>query len=119
RSYYVADNMTIVVAGDVDPVHVRRRITQRFAAMPSGRPTRRFATEPAQTAPRATATLRDVSEAYVAVGFHVPAARHPDVAALDVAAILLGESESARLPRRLRDDEQIVTTAYAHVHALR
>ena len=119
RSYYVADNMTLVVAGDVDAAHVRRRITQRFGAMPAGRPTRRLTAEPAQTAPRATATLRDVSEVYVAVGFHVPAARHPDVAALDVAAILLGESESARLPRRLRDHDQIVTTAYAHVHALR
>ena len=47
------------------------------------------------------------------------AARHPDVAALDVAAILLGESESARLPRRLRDRDRLVTGAYAHVHALR
>jgi zinc protease len=60
-----------------------------------------------------------VSEAYLAVGFHVPSARHSDVAALDVAAILLGESESARLPRLLRDRDQLVTGAYAHVHALR
>ncbi len=119
RSFYVADNMTIVVAGDVDPHEVHRAIARRFARMPSGRPQRRVTAEPAQTSPRAVASLREVSEAYVAIGFHVPPARHPDVAALDVAAILLGESESARLPRRLRDDEGIVTTAYAHVHALR
>jgi len=119
RSYYVADNMTLVVAGDIDPDQVHRAVARRFGALPSGRPHRRLAPEPVQTAPRAVASLRDVSEAYVAVGFHVPPARHPDVAALDVAAILLGESESARLPRRLRDDAQIVTTAYAHVHALR
>jgi len=119
RSFYVADNMTVVVAGDVDPHEVHRAVARRFGALPSGRPHRRLAAEPTQTAPRAVAQLRDVSEAYVAVGFHVPPARHPDVAALDVAAILLGESESARLPRRLRDDEGIVTTAYAHVHALR
>ncbi len=119
RSFYVADNMTLVVAGDVDPHEVHGAVARRFGSLPSGRPHRRLAPEPAQTAPRAVASLRDVSEAYVAVGFHVPPARHPDVAALDVAAILLGESESARLPRRLRDDDQIVTTAYAHVHALR
>jgi zinc protease len=87
--------------------------------MPAGRPARHVASEPAQTAPRAVATLREVSEAYVAIGFHVPAARHPDVAALDVAAILLGESESARLPRVLRDRDQVATSAHAHVHALR
>src|SRR6185295_16222293 len=85
----------------------------------TGRPARRVTAEPAQTAPRAVAAYRDVAEAYLSVGFHVPAARHPDVAALDVAAILLGESESARLRRRLRDRDGLVTGAYAHVHALR
>ncbi|HTR51630.1 MAG TPA: pitrilysin family protein [Kofleriaceae bacterium] len=119
RSFYVADNVTLVVTGDVDPVRVRRGVERRFRAMPAGRPARRVTDEPAQAAPRAVAQLRDVSEAYVAIGFHVPAARHPDLAALDVAAILLGENESARLPRRLRDRDELVTGASAHVHALR
>ncbi len=119
RNYYVADNITLVVAGDVDPARIRRSVERRFRSMPSGRPARRVTMEPAQTAPRAVAAHRDVSEAYVSVGFHVPAARHPDVAALDVASILLAESESARLPRVLRDRDGLVTGAYAHVHALR
>jgi zinc protease len=119
RSFYVADNVTLVVAGDVDAGHVKKAVERRFRAMPAGRPQRRVAHEPAQTAPRAVAAHRDVSEAYLAVGFHVPQARPPDVAALDVAAILLGESESARLPVRLRDRDEVVTGAYAHVHALR
>ena len=93
RSFYVADNVTLVVAGDVDPAHVQRGVERRFRAMPAGRPARRVPHEPAQTAPRAVAAHRDVSEAYLRVGFHVPAARHPDVAALDVAAILLGEGD--------------------------
>jgi len=119
RSYYVADNLTLVVAGDVDPDRVQRSVGRRFRAMPSGRPARRACVEPPQTEPRATVAHREVSEAYLAVGFHVPAVRHPDVAALDVAAILLGQSESARLPRVLRDRDQLVTSAYANLHALR
>ena len=119
RSYYVADNLTLVVAGDVDPTRVHKAVERRFRAMPSGRPRRRTVDEPAQTAARASATHRELAEAYLAVGFHVPAARHPDLAALDVAAILLGQSESARLPRLLRDRDQLVTSAYANVHALR
>ncbi len=119
RSYYVADNLTLVVAGDVDPVRVRRSVERRFRTMPAGRPLRRVSAEPVQTEARATALHRDVTEAHLAVGFHVPAARHPDLAALDVAAILLGQSESARLPRLLRDRDQLVTSAYANVHALR
>lgn len=119
RSYYVADNTTLVVAGDVDPARVRRSVERRFRAMPSGRPARCVASEPVQTGPRAMCVPRDIGEAYLAVGFHVPAARHPDLAALDVAAILLGQSESARLPRLLRDRDGLVTSAYANVHALR
>ena len=119
RSYYTADNLTLVVAGDVDPVRVQRSVERRFRAMPAGRPARRIVDEPAQTSARASAIHRDLTEAYLAVGFHVPAARHPDLAALDVAAILLGQSESARLPRLLRDRDQLVTSAYANVHALR
>ncbi len=119
RNYYVADNVTLVVAGDVDPQRVRRAVARRFTAMPAGRPARQVATEPAQTEPRSAAVFREVSEAYLAVGFHVPSARHPDLAALDVAAIVLGQSESARLPRVLRDRDQVATSAHAHVHALR
>jgi zinc protease len=119
RSHYVADNLTLVVAGDVDPARIKRAVERRFHAMPSGLRRASRGTEPEQTAPRASAQYRDVSEAYLAVGFHVPPARHPDVAALDVAAILLGQSESARLPRLLRDRDQMVSSAYANVHALR
>ena len=119
RRYYVADNLTLVVAGDVDPERVQRSVARRFRAMPSGRPVRRAWVEPPQTEPRATCAHREVSEAYLAIGFHVPAVRHPDVAALDVAAILLGQSESARFVRVLRDRDQLVTSAYANLHALR
>ncbi len=119
RTFYVADNLTLVVTGDVDPERVRAGVQRRFRTMPSGRPPRQAPAEPRQTTPRTTAVHRAVAEAYLAVGFHVPEARHPDFAALDVAAILLGQSESARLPRRLRDRDQIATSAYANVHALR
>src|SRR5215470_6465715 len=44
RGYYVADNLTLVVAGDVDPERVRRSVGRRFRAMPSGRPLRSAAT---------------------------------------------------------------------------
>lgn len=118
RSHYVADNLTLVVAGDVDPERVQRSVGRRFRAMPSGRPARRVAVEPPQTGPRASCVHREVGEAHIAVGFHVPAIRHPDLAALDVAAILLGQSESARLPRMLRREPR-VTSAHASLHALR
>lgn len=119
RSHYVAGNTTLVVVGDVEAEQICRTIARKFASMPMGSRPRRLIAEPAQTAPRAAATVRDVSEAYIAVGFRVPPARHPDIAVLDVISSLLAENESARLQRRLRDDAQLVTTTYAHTYALR
>ncbi|HEX3483076.1 MAG TPA: pitrilysin family protein, partial [Kofleriaceae bacterium] len=119
RRFYVADNLTVVVAGDVDPDRVQRAVERRFRAMPSGRPPRRGPAEPPQTAPRAACSHRELGEAHLAIGFHVPAVRHPDLAALDVAAIVLGQGESARLPRLVRDDAQLVTSAHASLHTLR
>src|SRR5215510_8911229 len=49
RRFYVADNLTLVVAGDVDPERVLRAVERRFRAMPSGRPQRRAPAEPPQT----------------------------------------------------------------------
>jgi zinc protease len=119
RRHYTGENTTLVIAGDVDVARVRRAIEKRFAAMPSGRCERASANEPEQGEPRAVYIDREVAEAHLAVGFHVPVARHPDLAAVDVAAILLGEGDAARLSRRLRDDAGLVTGVAAHVHALR
>src|SRR6185295_12570134 len=71
RRFYVADNLTLVVAGDVEPDRVHRAVERRFRAMPSGRPPRRGPAEPAQTAPRAACSRRELGEAYLAIGFHV------------------------------------------------
>jgi zinc protease len=119
RGHYVADNLALVVAGDVDAERVRRAVERRFRMMPSGRKDRRRPVEPTQTAPRATCAERDIGEAHLAIGFRAPPARHPDLAALDVAALVLGSGESARLPRALRDDAELVTSVSAAVHALR
>jgi zinc protease len=119
REHYVAENVTLVVAGDVDVERARRSVERRFRAMPAGRRRTIRPVEPPQTAPRASATARDIRDAYLAVGFPIPGARHPDLAALDVAAILLGQGESARLPRLLRDRDPRVAGADATIHALR
>ena len=97
-----------------------RSVERRFRAMPAGRPgAARRDRAGADRAARELHACATSARRTSSVGFHVPSARHPDLAALDVAAILLGQSESARLPRLLRDRDQLATSAYANVHALR
>ncbi|MBP9085500.1 MAG: insulinase family protein [Kofleriaceae bacterium] len=117
RQWYVGANLALVITGGVDPAAVMRECTRRFRAMPAGHVVRRRAAEPAQTGPRVSVHHADIDQAYVALGFRAPSLRHRDFAALDVAALVLGQRDGARLTRRLRSEISAATSAYAQLHA--
>ena len=117
RQWYVGANLALVITGGVDPDAVMRECTRRFRAMPAGQVVRRRAAEPAQTSPRVSVRHADIDQAYVALGFRAPTLRHRDFAALDVAALVLGQRDGARLTRRLRSEVSAATSAYAQLHA--
>ncbi len=117
RDAYVGRNLTVVVAGDVDPADARARVDRHFGAMRPGTPRRPRPAEPAQRAPRAVVAHHDAVEAHLAIGFHAPPLASPDTPLLDLAAVALGQGESSRLARLRRDGA--VTGVAAHLHALR
>lgn len=47
------------------------------------------------------------------VSWHIPELRHPDVAALDVASVVLGTGRSSRLHLEVREKAGLVHTAEA------
>ena len=54
-------------------------------------------------------TLRRVGEVQgVMVAYHIPAALHPDMAALDVLGQILGASQTGRLYKALVDNKKAV-----------
>jgi zinc protease len=122
RRHYVARNVTLVVVGDVDGARVEKRIEALFGKMAPGdekaAPPAR-AREPEQRAPRVRVVSSDVKEAQLALAFHIPGVAHEDVAALDLAAVLLGQGESARLSTTLRRERQLVSDAYAYAYTPR
>jgi len=118
RAAYVADNLTIAIAGDVDPEDARAEVARHFATAPRGTRVRRRPVEPAQVAPRGVVAIHATSEAHLALGFHAPPLRDPDTALLDLAAIAIGQGDSSRLAA-LRHRDGTVTGVIAHLHALR
>ncbi len=118
-TWYVPNNMTLVVAGDFDPRRARRKIAARFGKMRSRPLKRRTRREPRQQATRISIQTQDVSEAHLALGFHIPSLKNPDTAALDLAAIVLGQGESSRLSAAVLRDRELVTSIYSYVHTLR
>jgi zinc protease len=118
RGAYVAENMTIVVAGDLSAEEARDEVARHFASARRGPASRRRPHEPAQVAPRGVVATHAATEAHLAIGFHAPPLRAPDTALLDLAAIAIGQGESSRLAQ-LRHRDGTVTGVIAHLHALR
>ena len=74
RRYYVPNNATLVVVGDVEPDDVLRRAAHYFGGIPSGAAlTRGRTVEPEQTGERRLTIRKEGTTAYLKVGYHAPA----------------------------------------------
>jgi zinc protease len=111
-TFYRPDNATLVVVGDLDEAAVRASIERHFGGLAAGPPVpRAYPVEPAQTTARTTTLVRDVNLPVIATGFHIPAASHPDVPALEVLATILSTGESSRLNQRLVRHDKLAVAA--------
>lgn len=112
RQYYQPDNATLIVSGSFDPPRVLRRVAATFGKLP--RPKRtlpaQYTLDPAQDGERSV-TLRRIGGApLVFAGYHMPPAGHPDSAAGDLLALVLGDAPSGRLHKRLTDKQLAAST---------
>ncbi|HEY0394108.1 MAG TPA: pitrilysin family protein [Candidatus Elarobacter sp.] len=115
-TYYRPDNALLVVAGDLDPDETLAMIERWFGGIPTP-PTpipRVRAVEPPQTAERTYRhSAANVPLPAAEAAYHIPAAAHPDAAALDVLETLLGSGRSSRFYTALVYRRQVATNAYA------
>ncbi|MGQ0634891.1 MAG: M16 family metallopeptidase [Planctomycetaceae bacterium] len=111
KNRYVPQNMSVVVAGDVDTDKVLdsvlanfkqfQRTTERFAVLPE---------EPGQAAPRSARLEMDGQTTHYAVAWPTVALQHPDLYPLDVASHILTNGDSSRLMKRLRIAAPLATS---------
>lgn len=103
RRWYVPENVTLVIVGDVAEDEVRATVNQHLAswARGPGLPDRARAAEPEQTEMRVDVYGGNATEVHIATAFHVPEMTHEDAAALDVLRLLLSYGETSPLVERL------------------
>ncbi|MGI9517009.1 MAG: M16 family metallopeptidase, partial [Pirellulaceae bacterium] len=112
--FYQPDNVMLVIAGKYDQEKALDWVQEYFGAL--SRPkTKRDSTwteEPAQDGER-TVILRRVGEVpIVGVLYHVPAASHPDFAAIQVLGSILSREPSGRLYKALVEPG-VMTSVFA------
>ena len=79
RRYYVPNNATLVIVGDVDTDDVLRRVETHFGSIPAGDPiVRKRFVEPEQLAERRVHFKKEGTTAYWRAAFHAPAFSDPD-----------------------------------------
>ena len=78
RRYYVPNNATLVVVGDVDTDGALRRVEHYFGSIPAGPlASRPHTVEPVQTGERRLTIRRAGTTAYLKFGYHAPALTDP------------------------------------------
>ncbi|MBW8772338.1 MAG: insulinase family protein [Gemmatimonadetes bacterium] len=114
RIYYAPNNATLVVAGDVDPVEVRRMVRQYFAEIPRGPAPDRPPTPAFQRQRDTTLVIEDaVQLPRIYLDWHTVKGYASDDAALNVLAYLLTGAKNGRLTQTLVYDRQVATNVFA------
>ena len=79
RRYYVPNNATLVIVGDVDTADALRRATEHFGGIAPGPAVHRAPTkEPDQLGERRVTVSREGTTAYLKLAYHAPALGEPD-----------------------------------------
>lgn len=114
KKYYQPDNAQLMLAGKFDPDRALDMILETFGRIP--RPDRSgsnkidpsYTAEPAQDGERVVTLERVGDMQMVMMGYHIPAGSHPEYAAVDVLAYVMGSGPSSRMYKNLIETQLAV-----------
>ena len=114
-TYYVPNNATLSIAGDIDIAQAKLLIEKYFADIPRGakpivRPT---IVEPEQTEERREIVPDNIQLPAVIMSYHMPAQGTPDYYALSMLTTLLSDGESSRMYKSIVDKQQKALQVFA------
>ncbi len=111
ETYYVPNNLTVAVVGDVNPSQVKQLAETYFGRYPAQpKPPQVEAVEPPQTALREL-TLELPSQPWYLEGYHRPAFNHPDQVIYEAITSILGDGRTSRLYKSLVEQQQLALAA--------
>ena len=119
RRYYQPDNATLTVSGKFDPTRVLGWVASSFGTIP--KPTRALPTlytlDPVQDGERSVTLRRVGGTPLVQAAYHVPAGPARDYAAVKLLTVILGDTPSGRLYKRLTQ-QRLATNISSYSFAL-
>jgi len=112
--WYVPENMTLVIVGDIDPAETKQLVQKTFGTLISrDNPKRDIPPEPLQQEPRAVVAHGPFQNTSLMIAFKGLPFAHADTPALDLLHMILGSGRSSRLVRSIFEQQQLVTNISA------
>ncbi|MBI4949538.1 MAG: insulinase family protein [Deltaproteobacteria bacterium] len=109
RRWYVPNNMTLVISGDVDGSAALSEVKKAFRGFKKAEdPHKKRPVEPAQKVLKTEILTRPIKDGHLGLAFHIPSLKDPDIYALDVAEVILGGGETSRLYKKLKLEKSLV-----------
>ena len=107
NKYYVPNNATLIIAGDVDVEKAKEWVHKYYAWIPAGpHVAREIQQEPEQSEPRRIVAHKQVPLPAVVIGYHTAEYKSDDHFALSILGSILGDGRSSRLDRLLVSSAQ-------------
>jgi predicted Zn-dependent peptidase len=101
EEYYNASNLTIGIAGDVDPEQMRAYAEQYFSRLPDGQEPLPVTTEEPEQLGERRVVIREQTQPFLVVGYHRGDMFDEDDPAYAVLASILTQGRTSRLYQRL------------------
>jgi zinc protease len=108
KRWYTPENLVVVAAGDFDASNLAEQVEEAFDGAERGRAARSRALEPEQTELRAVVLERPFERARVDLSWHSTRQCERDATYLDLLSFVLGECESSRLVRMVKERDGLV-----------
>jgi zinc protease len=104
RNFYHPGNTVLAIVGDVDVDDALKAVYEKYGSLPPGEPQRQLGPiEEGVAGFRYREWTGDIGQTQLAFGWRTPGTTHPDAAALDLLAVVLGSGRASRLYRAVRE----------------
>jgi predicted Zn-dependent peptidase len=108
NTFYVPNNATLSIAGDIDIPQAKKWISEYFGTIPKGT---KAIPRPTIVEPKKTAEVRDtiydnIQLPAVVMGYHMPGQGTDDYYAMSMLSQLLSQGESSRFQKVIKDEKQ-------------
>lgn len=119
EAFYVPNNATLVIVGDIDIKKTKGLIEKYFGDIPKSKKEiiRKFPTEPKRTEQETKTVYDNIRLDGLFMGYHIPEITHHDFYALDLLSDILSNGRSSRLYERMVYTDQVAMQTMAYTES--